>query len=97
MRSTLKPWRQVVQLRDDVRTGELSLAVFAADLYDVVMRKGERSVYEDPAEFFTLTYPRTTCGNWSRMSPCGWRDEATRRTARSPSTTAAARRIRSSR
>ena len=57
MRSTLKPWRQVVQLRDDVRTGELSLAVFAADLYDVVMRKGERSVYEDPAEFFTLTYP----------------------------------------
>ena len=57
MKSTWKPWHQVVQLRDDVRTGELSLAVFAADLYDVVMRKGKRSVYEDPAEFFTLTYP----------------------------------------
>ena len=57
MRSTWKPWHEVVQLRDDVRTGELSLAVFAADLYDVVMRKGKRSVYEDPAEFFTLTYP----------------------------------------
>ena len=57
MRSTWKPWHEVVQLRDDVKTGELSLAVFAADLYDVVMRKGKRSVYEDPAEFFTLTYP----------------------------------------
>ena len=57
MRSTWKPWHEVVQLRDDLRTGELSLAVFAADLYDVVMQKGERSVYEDPAEFFTLTYP----------------------------------------
>ncbi|MDE0506372.1 MAG: DUF499 domain-containing protein, partial [Candidatus Poribacteria bacterium] len=57
MRSTWKPWHKVVQLRDDLRTGELSLAVFAADLYDVVMQKGKRSVYEDPAEFFTLTYP----------------------------------------
>ncbi len=57
MRSTWKPWREVVQLRDDVKTGELSLAVFAADLYDVVMQKGVRSVYEDPREFFTLTYP----------------------------------------
>jgi hypothetical protein len=33
------PWHQVVQLRDDIRSGELSLAVFAADLYDVVMEK----------------------------------------------------------
>ena len=57
MRSTWKPWHEVVQLRDDLRTGELSLAVFAADLYDVVMRKGKRSIYEDPAEFFMLTYP----------------------------------------
>ena len=57
MRSTWKPWHEVVQLRDDLRTGELSLAVFAADLYDVVMQKGKRSVYEDPTEFFTLTYP----------------------------------------
>ena len=52
-----KPWHQVVQLRDDLKTGELSLAVFAADLYDVVMQKGRRPVYEDPAEFFALTYP----------------------------------------
>ena len=52
-----KPWHEVVQLRDDLKTGELSLAVFAADLHDVMMQKGRRPVYEDPAEFFALTYP----------------------------------------
>ena len=52
-----KPWNEVVRLRDDVKTGELSLAVFAADLHDVVMREGRRPVYEDPAKFFALTYP----------------------------------------
>ncbi len=52
-----KPWHEVVQLRDDLRTGELSLAVFAADLHDVVIQKGRRPVYEDPARFFALTYP----------------------------------------
>ena len=51
------PWHQVVQVRDDLKTGELSLAVFAADLYDVIMQRGQRRVYEDPAEFFALTYP----------------------------------------
>ena len=56
-RTALKPWHEVVELRDDLRTGELSLSIFAADLYDVVMQKGRRPVYEDPAEFFALTYP----------------------------------------
>ena len=50
-------WHEVVTLRDDVRTGELSLADFAADLHDVVMQKGARPVYEDPGRFFALTYP----------------------------------------
>jgi predicted AAA+ superfamily ATPase len=54
---TLTPWHQVVQLRDDLKSGELSMSTFAADLYDVVMKKGRRPVYEDPAEFFALTYP----------------------------------------
>src|SRR4051812_729519 len=53
-----KPWHQVVELRDDLRSGELSLAVFAADLYDVAMNAPQgRSVYRDPREFFALTYP----------------------------------------
>ena len=56
-RRALTPWHEVVQLRDDLKSGELALAVFAADLYDVVMQKGIRPVYEDPAEFFALTYP----------------------------------------
>ena len=51
------PWHRVVGLREDVRTGELSLAAFAADLHDVVMQRGARPVYEDPARFFALTYP----------------------------------------
>jgi hypothetical protein len=54
---TWRPWHEVVSLRDDLKSGELSLAVFAADLYDVVLQRGQRTVYEDPAEFFALTFP----------------------------------------
>ncbi|MBM4396669.1 MAG: ATP-binding protein [Deltaproteobacteria bacterium] len=50
------PWHKVVALRDDVRTGELALATFAADLYDVAMGQA-RPVYQDRVEFFALTYP----------------------------------------
>lgn len=50
------PWHKVVQLRDDLKSGELSLAEFAADLYDVVMGCGSKT-YREPAEFFALTYP----------------------------------------
>ena len=55
-KSTYIPWHKVVKLRDDLRSGELALSIFAADLYDVAMGRG-RSVYKDPVEFFTLTYP----------------------------------------
>ncbi len=50
------PWHQVVKLRDDLRSGDLALSIFAADLYDVAMGMG-RPVYRDPKEFFALTYP----------------------------------------
>ena len=50
------PWHKVVQLRDDLRSGDLSLAIFAADLYDVIMGKA-KPVYQDAKEFFALTYP----------------------------------------
>lgn len=50
------PWHKVVQIRDDLKSGELSLSIFAADLYDVVMGRGS-PVYRDPREFFSLTYP----------------------------------------
>ena len=51
------PWHGVVKLREDVRTGALSLADFAADLHDVMMQNGARPIYEDLARFFALTYP----------------------------------------
>src|SRR5258708_20968239 len=52
----MTPWHKVVELRDDVKTGELSLSLFAADLNDVVMGTA-RPVYQDPSDFFALTYP----------------------------------------
>ena len=53
---SMKPWHQVVTLRDDLLTGELALNLFAADLYEVTMQSGERPLYEDPAQFFARTH-----------------------------------------
>ena len=52
-----KPWHEVVHLRDDLKSGDLPLHMFAADLYDVMMQSGRRPVYEKPEEFFALTFP----------------------------------------
>lgn len=77
------PWRRVVALRDDVRTGELSLADFAADLHDVMMQRGARPVYEDPARFFALTFPPSRCASWRVTSCCGSPAGTRRRSGRS--------------
>ncbi|MCX6348129.1 MAG: hypothetical protein NTV79_01300 [Candidatus Aureabacteria bacterium] len=37
-----KPWHQVVKLRDDLKTGQLAMHMFAADLYEVAMQNGKR-------------------------------------------------------
>src|SRR3989442_7214059 len=55
-RPAWKPWHEVVQLRNELKTSELSLSIFAADLYDVVMGKA-RPIYQDPYAFFSFTYP----------------------------------------
>ena len=52
-----KPWHQVVRLKDELRSGELTLAEFAADLHEVTLGQGTRPIYEDPARFFALTFP----------------------------------------
>jgi len=52
-----KAWHEVVKLRDDLKSGDLPLHLFAADLYEVMMRNGKRPMYEDPDAFFALTYP----------------------------------------
>jgi hypothetical protein len=51
-----KPWHQVVQLRPELKSGDLSLSSFAADLYDVMLGR-KKTLYTDPADFFALTYP----------------------------------------
>ena len=51
------PWREVVRLREELRTGELTMAQFAADLHEVAQAAGTRPVYEDPEKFFALTFP----------------------------------------
>ena len=53
----LRPWREVVTPRPDVRTGTLTQGQFAADLHEVY--RGNPEVgrdYLDPREFFERTY-----------------------------------------
>lgn len=52
-----KPWHEVLRLRDDLKSGDLPLNLFAADLYEVLMQRGKHPIYERPEEFFALTYP----------------------------------------
>src|SRR3989304_1439247 len=52
-----KCWHEVVKLREDLRSGELPLHLFAADLYEVLMQSGKRPLYEDPKKLFALTFP----------------------------------------
>ena len=52
-----KPWHEAVRLRDDLRSGDLPMHQFAADLHEVMMQRGKRPLYEQPASFFALTYP----------------------------------------
>lgn len=57
MAAQSKPWHHFVRLKDELKSGELTLAEFAADLHEVALARGKRIVYEDPAQFFALTYP----------------------------------------
>jgi len=61
-----EPWHKVVTLRDDLKTGELSLQMFAADLYEVMMQRGKQPVYESPESFFALTFPTHNLRNLVR-------------------------------
>ena len=55
-KTTARPWHEVMHLRADIKSTELSLKAFAADLYDVMLVRNP-GVYHDPKEFFSLTYP----------------------------------------
>ena len=52
-----KSWHEVTTLRDDLKSGDLPLHMFAADLFEVLMQQGKRPIYEDPEKFFALTFP----------------------------------------
>ena len=53
----VQPWHRFVHLKDELRSGELTLAEFAADLHEVMLARGKRPIYEEPEQFFALTYP----------------------------------------
>lgn len=53
--ASLVPWREIVMPHEDVRTGNLKEAEFAADL-DQVHRQKAGPEYQDPHEFFNRTY-----------------------------------------
>jgi uncharacterized protein len=55
VKSSLKPWREVVTPHRDVAAGRYQQAEFAADLFQVITNKAERE-YQDPKEFFRRTY-----------------------------------------
>jgi predicted AAA+ superfamily ATPase len=51
----LKPWREVVTPHPDVASGRYQQAEFAADLWQVYMKRGSDE-YRDPVEFFRRTF-----------------------------------------
>lgn len=53
--AALVPWREIATPHEDVRTGNLKEAEFAADL-DQVAKGRASSEYQDPVEFFQRTY-----------------------------------------
>ena len=76
-----KMWHEVVKLRDDLRSGDLPLHLFAADLYEVMMQNGKRPIYEKPEEFFALTFPTHNLRNLVRdvvLRLAGKNDKAVR-------------------
>lgn len=64
-KTPIKAWHEVVKLRADIRSQELSLKAFAADLYDVMMGTNP-GAYHDPKDFFALTYPTTRLRDLAR-------------------------------
>ena len=52
-----RPWHRIVRLKEELRSGALSLAEFAADLHEVTLGQGRRPVYEEPEKCFALTCP----------------------------------------
>ena len=77
-----KAWHEVVKLRDDLKSGDLPMHMFAADLYEVMMQRGKRPIYEKPEEFFALTFPTYNLRHLVRdVNAALWQARTTRRPA----------------
>jgi hypothetical protein len=76
------PWHKVVKIRPDLKSGELSLNVFAADLYDVAMGKAKQSIRMRANSSRSRIRP-SIFANWRKMSCCGLQEGATKRSASS--------------
>ena len=59
----LRPWTDVVRPHDDIRSGDLALGTYAANLAQVAMTHEAAPVYGDAHAFFAATYfTPTMCG-----------------------------------
>jgi Predicted ATPase (AAA+ superfamily) len=56
MEATMQAWHEVIKPREDILSGELNEAIFAANLADVLQGRAPLE-YRDPAHFFQQTYP----------------------------------------
>jgi hypothetical protein len=56
MEATMRAWYEVIKPREDILSGELDEAIFAANLADVLHGRAPLE-YRDPAHFFQQTYP----------------------------------------
>jgi predicted AAA+ superfamily ATPase len=52
----MRAWYEVIKPREDILSGELNEAIFAANLADVLHERAPLE-YHDPAHFFQQTYP----------------------------------------
>lgn len=54
--TVIKPWKEVCELRPEIRTKTLTTADFAVDLHRVIHQPGSGTHYTDPDAFFATTY-----------------------------------------
>jgi hypothetical protein len=54
--TVIKPWKEVCELRPEIRTKTLTTADFAVDLHRVIHQPGNGTHYTDPDAFFATTY-----------------------------------------
>jgi len=53
---TLRPWTDVVEPHPDVRSGDLAMGTYAANLAKVAIESAGAEVYRDAKAFFAATY-----------------------------------------